>query len=211
MNSKKVHLILLGILGLAFIGVLASFYLANHSLESDSQKLVKLKLDNKVLDEQQIALVQANKDISKYADLEQIAKTIVPQDKDQARVVREITNLAVDSGIPIQSISFPTSNLGQSRIVAGGSTTTATPSSSSVKSTPSQLKPVTGITGLYQLEVTVQSETTKPVTFDQLINFLSKLEQNRRTAQVTGITVTPNSNNRKLITFSLILNVYIKP
>ena len=207
MNAKRVYYLLVGILVLLGFGVIGGVLIGNAKLETSTKQLVKLKLDNQILDEQQIALVQANNDIAKYSDLEKIAKTVVPQDKDQARVVREIVSLANEAGAPIQYISFPTSNLGQS------TTTVVTPNATSpkIKTPPSQLKPVVGNAGLYQLEITVQSDTSRPITYPQLINFLTKLEQNRRTAQVTNITVTPNSKNRKLITFSLIVNVYIKP
>ncbi|HSX45006.1 MAG TPA: hypothetical protein VLF39_02770 [Candidatus Saccharimonadales bacterium] len=209
MNSKRVYYILVGTLVLLGFGATASVILGNNWLENQTKNLVKLKLDNKILDDQQTALVRANSDITKYADLEKIAKTIVPQDKDQARVVREIVNIANGDGIPIQSISFPSSTLGQS--VSSSSSSSSTSSTIPKSSGLSQLKAVTGTTGLYELEITVQSDTNKPVTYPQLINFLSQLEQNRRTAQVNGITVTPNTVNRKLITFSLDINVFIKP
>lgn len=215
MNSKRVFWILIGLQVLLAIGVIAGTVLGDSLLQKQSAKLVSLKLDSKVLDEQQTTLVQANKDIIKYADLEKIAKTVVPQEKDQARVVRQIISYAGDSGIPIQNITFPSSTLGQVQPKATtgasgstGSSSTPVPTNSSASS---QLKAVDGLTGVYQLEVTVQSDSAKPVTFSQLIDFLTKLENNRRTAQVTGIAVTPDAKNRKLITFSLIVDVYVKP
>lgn len=208
MNGKKVYYGLVGVIAVLGIFVIGGVYLGNARLQQETKQLVELKLENKILDEQQTALVRANADIVKFSSLEKIAKSIVPQDKDQARVVREIVGLAGDSGIPIQSISFPSSNLGQTAASAGSSGASAASKSTPV---PSQLKAVTGSKGLYQMEITIQSDTSKPVTYPQLINFLTELEQNRRTAQVTNINVTPNSKNRKLITFSLIVSVYIKP
>lgn len=208
MNPRLSYYLMIGMLVLVGTGIIGSAVFGDHLLQQQTNKLVALKLNSKVLDEQQSALIQANKDIVKYADLEKIAKTIVPQDKDQARVVREIVGYANDTSIPVQNISFPTSNLGQSAVgSASGTTTTPAPT----KSLTSQLKAVEGLSGVYEMDVTVQSDTTKPVPFSKIVDFLKKLENNRRTAQVSSITITPDAQNRQLLTFSIIVNVYVKP
>ncbi len=209
MNSKRFYYLMIGVQVLLAGAVLAGAVLGDNMLQKQTDKLVSLKLDSKVLDEQQSALIQANKDIIKYADLEKIAKTIVPQDKDQARVVRQIISYAGEDHIPIQNISFPSSTLGQVQPKATtGTSSTPVPT---VQAPVSQLKAVSGLSGVYQMEITMQSDTTKPVAFSQLSNFLTKLENNRRTAQVTSINVTPDPKNRKLVTFSLVVSVYVKP
>ncbi|MBI3624263.1 hypothetical protein HY218_01375 [Candidatus Saccharibacteria bacterium] len=204
MSSKHIHYLMIALLVLLGASVVATAIIGNSMLEQRTNKLIGLKLDSKVLDEQQTALVQANKDIIKYADLEKIAKTIVPQEKDQARAVRQIVSYAQEANIPIQKISFPTSTLGQAQPKASADTNS--------KVAPStQLKAVDGLPGVYQMEITVQSDTGKPVSFSQLVDFLTKLENNRRTAQVSTISVTPDPRSRKLVTFSLAVNVYVKP
>jgi hypothetical protein len=40
---------------------------------------------------------------------------------------------------------------------------------------------------------------------------LQKLEQNRRTAHVTNLSIQPSEDDRNLVTFSVTLNIYIKP
>ncbi len=210
MNSKRIFYGMVGGI-IIFIGlVISSVIFGDLYLQKQTAHLVDLKRDYKVLDEQQLALIQANKDIVKYTDLENIAKSIVPQDKDQAKVVREIINIAANSGVPIQYISFPSSSLGQAsaKQTVVSPTDTTTPR---IVTPPSQLKTVDGISGVYQMEITVQSATSNPINYQQLIDFLTKLENNRRTAQVSSISVIPDTKNRKLVTFSLVVNVYIKP
>jgi hypothetical protein len=210
MNTKRFSWVMIALTILAFGLVVSSIVLGNRILVAKSAQLHDVKLNSQVLDAQQANLTKANKDIAKYADLERTAKSIVPQDKDQAKTVREIINYASEVNIGIQSISFPTSTLGQATAVAPtttGETKPTTPAAPVV----SQVKPVEGIKGVYQLELTVQSDAKKPVTFNQLITFLSKLEENRRTAQVTGLSITPKLENRNLLTFTLNINVYIKP
>lgn len=216
MTSKKIFYLMLGVLGLLVLVGGATVYLGTSMLKSESDKLLTNKLDNKVLEEQQVALVQANKDIEKYSELENIAKTVVPKDKDQAKTVREIVKLAEESGIRIGTITFPTSNLGTATPKPTTNNTSGEDSSSSSSSKPaepsiSQVKPVDGLNGVYQLEITVDSDDNVPVPYSRFIDFLEKLEQNRRTSQVTNITVEPAAKNRDYVTFSLVVNTYIKP
>ena len=63
-------------------------------LEKKSHELVELKVDFHTLSKQQEQLVQARKDVESYSDLEKDARSVVPQDKDQARTVREIVKIA---------------------------------------------------------------------------------------------------------------------
>lgn len=206
---------MLGVLGLMSVLVIATVVLGDSFLRKQSQKLLDLKLNNQVIEAQQTSLVQAKKDLEKYNELEAIAKQIVPQDKDQARAVRELINLANQSGISIASIGFPASNLGQQAAVkavtpsenAAASTTPAAPAAPPV----TQVKPVEGIKGLYQLEIVVVSDATRPATYPRMIDFLSRLEQNRRTAQVAQISIQPDTVDRNALNFTLTITLFIKP
>lgn len=206
MSPKRMFFVMLGLLVLiAGLGV-ATLVVGNNMLQKKSQKLVSLKLENKVLEEQQVALKKAKADVAKNAELEKIAKAVVPQDKDQGRAVREIVQIAQDAGIKLKSITFPSSNLGTAVVVtpSGGSTTPSAPVSSPV----SQAKPVEGISGVLGLEMSIAPDDTSPVSYKQFLDFLTRLENNRRTAQVTQIKIDPKGNN---IMFALTINIFIKP
>jgi hypothetical protein len=112
-TSKKVYFGMIGLL--AFLSVMLGgiLYAGNNMLVKEADELVELKLESQLLEEQQLALIQANRDIEEYSELESIAKAIVPQDKDQARTVREIVKIATEAGVSFSNISFPTSNLGE--------------------------------------------------------------------------------------------------
>lgn len=194
--------------------LIGSVFLGDRLLSKQSAKLTDLKLQNAVIESQQTALTKAKKDIATYTALNETAKQIVPQDKDQARAVREIINIANESGVSISGITFPNSNLGQVQPKAAAAdgtqaqdTTSSTPEAPAI----SQVKPVDGIKGVYQLEVSVNTTLTKPVTYTQLLDFLSRLEQNRRTAQITNLNIQPNQLDRTLLTFTIQLTIYIKP
>jgi hypothetical protein len=212
MSSKKMYYIMVGVIGLMFVGLIAGALGTNAVFEKQSKKLVDAKLQSNVLSQQQVSLVQAKKDIAKYAPLEQIAKSVVPQDKDQAEAVREIVNLANQNGIKLSSITFPASTLGTTAPSASaGSTTTTTPAPSTSTPNLSQLQPFKGIKGVYDLQITVQSDTNHPVPYASFLNFLTALENNRRTAEVSSIALHPEPNNHASLSFTLTLNEYIKP
>lgn len=215
MNSKRVYFLTLGLIGLLLVGLVAGTFGANNLLQAKSAKLKDLKLNSEVLANQQRQLTKAKQDVAKYGSLEHIAQTIVPQDKDQAEAVREIANLASDSGIgQLSSITFPASTLGGSLRSSTTSTSSSSNSSSaanSKKNALTQLTPVPGIKGVYNLQITVSQTADKPIPYEEFTTFLSKLEQNRRTAQVVSLSLTPNTKNPDLVSFELVINEFIKP
>lgn len=211
MNSKKVYIGMCCLLGLLGVLLITAVGFGDMFLRKQSVKLVGLKLDNQVVEAQQVALAQAKKDIDKYKELKVTSKQIVPQEKEQTQATREIVSLAELSGVKIGGISFPPSNLGQApaKIAPSADGGTAV-KPAAPPSTVTQVKPVEGIKGLYQLDIVVNSDTANPTTYPRLIDFLSRLEQNRRTAQVTQITINPDTLNRQNLNFSLTVTIYVK-
>lgn len=190
---------MLSVSGVLSLAVVAMVLGGVSVLKGYSNQLVDVKLENRILDEQQTSLVTAKKSISTYKDLNQIAKAVVPQDKNQAQTVRNISLIASDLGIKLSAINFPPSTLGQSQ------------KNTTKKTGETQVKPVTGLLKVYEMEITVQSDTDSPISYDKFLDFLSKLENNRRTSQVSNITILPSSSDRTKLTFNLVLSTYIKP
>ncbi|MEO6761375.1 MAG: hypothetical protein ABI220_03290 [Candidatus Saccharimonadales bacterium] len=197
MNSKGLYYILTSSLLILLIALIAGGYYSTVILKQQSSDLVDSKTQSAALDLQQLQLIKDRKDVAKYTSLNKIAQSVVPQDKDQAEAVRQIVNLASDSGIKqLSSVTFPSSTLG------GGT---------AKKDSLTQLEPVLGISGVYTLQITVQQDVENSVSYNTFLNFLRKLEQNRRTAQVSSITVQPDSTHPNLVSFTLIVDEYIKP
>lgn len=199
MNAKRMFYILLASVGLLVVAVLAMGYVANLALTTKSKELSNLKAESEATQSLQTLLQKNKSDLVRYKDLNDIAKAVVPQDKDQAQTVREIVKIANDSGIgKLTSISFPASTLGSLSAVKpqGGLT---------------QVSPVAGISGVYLLPITINVEQNQAVTYTQFLRFLQKLEQNRRTAQVSDISLKPDAKNPNAISFTIIVNEYIKP
>lgn len=211
MTSKRLFIIFLASLGLSFLLFAGGAYGLNKLLASKAAKLYDLKSKNIALDYQKIALSEAKKDIQNYAELEKIAKTIVPEDKSQAETVRQIVKIAAINGVSLGSISFPASTLGGNASGNSSAGSSTAPPVAGSKQSLSQLQPVKNIPGVYLLQIVVTSDTNKPVPFNKFVGFLTALEGNRRTAQVSNITLQPDAENKNNITFSLTLNQYIKP
>ena len=203
MNSKRLYLVLCVTVGLMVVAIIGGAYGANMVLQERAKAVTAAKSKMAALDQQQTQLVKAKASIQKYQAVGDIAKSIVPQDKDQAQAVREIVKIAAANNIVLSNVTFPASTLGG---------TGAAGAASAGASAQSQLKPATGISGVYTLQITVQSATTNTTTtYNQFIAFLAALEHNRRTALVSGITLKPDTKNPNLVSFSLTIDEYIKP
>lgn len=200
MTAKKVNLGLIAVVAILCLGLLIGAKIAVGTLATKSNHLVNQQLTQISLNNEQSELTNAKQDIKRYAPLADVAKTIVPQDKSQAEAVREIVNIASASGISLSGITFPKSDLG---------TPLAKPTNSTINL--SQLTPVAGLSGVYELPITITSDINQPASYSQFISFLQQLENNRRTAQVTNIMLNPNPKNPSELTFTLSINEYIKP
>lgn len=197
MNSKRFYYLMLGCIACLVLALAGGAYAASKILQQESNQLLNNRLEAAVLSAEQTQLTQAKHDVQKYQDLATIAQSVVPQDKDQAQTVQQIADIANANGIQLSSITFPSSTLGQ--VTAGN------------KPQLSQLKPVKGISGVYNLDLVVQSAQAQPIPYSQFISFLSDLEHNRRTALVNSVTILPNPKDRSTLSFTLDLNEYIKP
>ncbi len=195
MNAKKLNYLLTAATILLAIALVGSGLIANMILTSKSAQLSKLKAESQVTSDLQTVIKKDKADIKKYSDLNTIAKSVVPQDKDQAQTVSEIVKIASESGIAkLSSITFPASTLGN-------------PGSSPL----TQVTAVTGIPGVYLLPITITQDTSSAIPYTQFITFLQKLENNRRTSQVTAINIEPDSKYPQNISFTLTVNEYVKP
>jgi len=212
MNVQRLRLILLGLIGLEIVVFVGVCVLGLSKLSGQSQKMVNLKLQSSALDYQLTSLGEAKKQLQQYSYIKNVVAEVIPNDKDQAQAVLEINQIAQQAGITIGSISFPASTLGSSGADA------ATASSTSLIS---QAQPVSGAKGLYsvQLNITPQSGSQVPasqqVTYSKMLDFLNRIEDNQRTAQITQVTVEPQGgstgNAVSSITFTLSINIFIKP
>lgn len=198
-SSFKLYVGLVSLCVLLVLGAIGITQLARTMLEQQGKDLDIAKVENAAANSRQDNLTRAQANIAKYENLYTIARGILPQEKDQARTVREIVNIASSNGVALSQISFPSSSLGNTQ--RGKATT-------SVDLT--QLTPVKGSNGLYVMPITVASGGNT-VPYGRLMNFLRDLQSNRLTANIQSVDANPSSENRNLISFSIVLNIYVRP
>lgn len=212
MSAKRLYLIFIASLCVLFAGLLIATFNINKLLVAKTNDLTQLKAKDAALSREQVTLNKTVKEMKTYTDLQKITQSIVPEDKSQAQAVREIVNIADQYDISLSKITFPASTLGNSTATATSQRATSATTPANNKNTRlSQLTPVKNIPGVYQLPITVQSDSNAPVRYDKFVSFLGALERNRRTAQVSSITLEPSKDNRNFLSFTLTLNNYIKP
>ncbi len=208
-NHRNIFYGMIGLLVLSIIFSVLGTYEINNILNSKGQVLSSQQSKISALNSEQISLINAKVELKKYSSLYNIAQSVVPQNKDQTQTVRQIINIAAANNVSIGSITFPSSNLG----TVTNASSAAVNALSGANPNLSQLVKVPTIPGLYTLPITIasSSQANQLTTFSEFINFLQGLENNRQTAQVTALLITPNSQNSNYVTFNISLNIYIKP
>lgn len=222
MTSKKVRNLLIGLIALGLAVFIIISFIGISTLNKKSRTMVEQKVKSANVDAQLINLSRAKQDVEKYKTFNDIAKTVIPNDKNQVQAIADIFQIAEEVGILLQSVSFPNSTLGAkpSSVPAASASGQATAAAPATSSAISQAKPFPGVPGLYSLELTITPQggetipANKQVTYQKFIAFLNAIENNRRTAQITQVTIHPvNTNNStaEFINFTLMLNIFIKP
>lgn len=211
MTARRVTVLLSVALVALLFGLLGGTYALAGIFKKQASELSLSRAKVEQLSTQENGIKQSKRDIAKYQQLSDIAKTVVPQDKDQAATVREITRLASANKVPLTTITFPSSSLGTLPGGAKATPLTAASAAAAAKPNLSQLTLVPGLPGVYNLQITLGNNTTNPVNYTQLTAFLRSLETNRRTAAVSSINIQPQASDPTRLVFSLIINTYIKP
>ncbi len=217
LDSKKFRYVLLGVLLVCLTIFVATWFEGSSALHKKSQQMVDLKLKNQNADAELTNLQAAKKQVDKYSYFKEIAATVIPNDKDQGQALFDLSQMAAQSGILLQSVTFPTSNLGlKSLSIPSGTASTSTAPTASTSTVISQAKPVSGIPGLYSIQLTLTPQTGQNIPpqlqdlYPKMLKFLSLIENNRRTAQITKVTIEPVQSSDQL-GFNFTVNIFIKP
>lgn len=210
---------MLGILALLVVGSFAMLYFGNGYMKKSATSLINSKLDNVAYDAEEQTYLQGRKDLDKYKTLNETISKILPKSKDQAQAVKELYRIGDETGILIDRIQFPSSTLGQKVAVAAPTPTPANSKTSEAEApvTPAapsitQAKAVEGMPGVLGVDIQVglQPAYGKSINYDNMIKFLQKVENNRRSMQIKQINVHADTQNGG-ITFDVILTIFVKP
>lgn len=214
MTTKKAHYGLLGLLVLVIVAIGLAMYFSRVFLKSNSDSLVNAKLELYKIDETEYIYRKNQAILQENQETADILASVLPQEKDQAKAVREITQIASDNGLSVKAIRFPGSDLViTNKPVAAqtqGSTTTpqATPSGPTI----SQAKPVNGLNNVLGIAVEVELTSARSgaqISTDQVLSFLQQIENNRRNIRVTSINFGSSVDEGKTLKIDTLL--FIKP
>lgn len=214
MTTKKAHYGLLGLLVLVIVAIGLAMYFSRVFLKSNSDSLVNAKLELYKIDETEYIYRKNQAILQENQETADILASVLPQEKDQAKAVREITQIASDNGLSVKAIRFPGSDLViTNKPVAAqtqGSTTTpqATPSGPTI----SQAKPVNGLNNVLGIAVEIELTSARSgaqISTDQVLSFLQQIENNRRNIRVTSINFGSSVDEGKTLKIDTLL--FIKP
>lgn len=190
-KSKKVFLGMIALLVLTIGGIGGGIYVYDQQLTEQTKEISQLMADREVLEQQIKIYRDANQKIQELSYIDEIAKEVLPPNKEQAEVIAEINKFARESGMTVSSLEF-------------GGAQGNTPDSLDT----SQTEVIAGL-GVRVLPVTVSIDPSP--SYDQVISFLQRIEINRRKMQVVSLDLTPQASDRS--TFSSVIvtiNIYLK-
>lgn len=218
-NAKQLSYILWLTLLIQIVGCFSLTIFANNWLTTKSEKLVTLKLDTIELEKKQEAGTNAAKELKYYETTRILLEKIVPKSKDQAKAIGEFLNIATEVGVSIDTITFPSSELG-TKSTAPAKVSTSASAAATDTTAITQAKPVANIPGLLGIEVGLSQIKSKSInagggiSYKQLITFLEAVEKNRRTMQIKNLEVQPIKTPTGAISgyyLTLTINIFVKP
>lgn len=181
MTPKRMNQVLKISLGLIIIVVAVGLYFANARLSAMAHKTATLKAEVEV-GQKQLAIYQQTKaKVDSLDYVNELADKVLPATEDQSLVVAELSQFARRSNLSVSQINFTE--------VASTKTSAAAPK------------------GVIVSPISV--EIKAGAKYNDLLDFLKAIEQNRRKMQVTNISLSPDTNDRtRLSQVTININLY---
>ena len=166
--------------------VLLTLYWSKTQLEDRSAMIEEKQAQTDELDAKTAAAILLREELAEKSELVAVTSDIVPDSKSQENIVGELIDIAAGRGLQLETISF------------AGAQNTTNPETS-------QTEKVAGLPGVFSLTVNTSIETD----YENVLQFLEDLENNKRQFEVTSLSISPNEFD----TFSVSLSIvtYIKP
>ena len=196
-DPKRVFYVMIGVVSLVVLVGVGIFYYVDSLFASNAQEISNLKADDAILEERIRKGREIEQQLKDIEFLVPVIEEVLPSDKQQSNLVGELTEIENQTGVELQNITFPGSDIGD-----GGD--------------PS-ITQTENLESLGRVKLLPVNTSFQCVSFDQLLNFLEKTEDNRRKMQVTSIDIARrgDSNDPSCpagnLDVSLTLEVYINP
>lgn len=182
---------MIGVMLLAFGGIIGAFYWGNQQLQAKADVLAGLQTDSDVAQEKLIALDGAKQSTELKEETEKLLSTLLPEKKEQEKLVADVIYTAVaESEIPIQNIgalNFAGSN--EANDLSGTETGE--------------------IAGVYTYPFTI---SVQDISYETLLVLLKEIENNGRLVQIDSLQITPDKIVAgQISSVSLSLKAFLKP
>lgn len=188
-KAKRTFYMLIAINVLLIGGIVGAYLFASNFAKQKSKEIAVLKADIETNDQTLNSHRELERSLSQSKELAEIAKEVLPQDKNQSLALQEINKFASESGVAIKQVTFNTP--------------------SNKKSTGPTLTSPSNLKGVSVLSVSVKADKMQ---YEQLLTLLKKFEDNRRRMQVTSISLAPSTSNLgQLDRVDLLVDIYLKP
>lgn len=191
MKNKRVSLMLSLLLLLAIAGSIGVLYTTHKYINNIGKTISELKSQDEAGAQQLTDLNIAEQQVKKYQDFSTVATQVLPKTYNQTEI-NLIVSLARQSGITLTSIGV------------GNGVGTALPGACQAP------------LGVYQeikgvCTVTFHIQPSDPISFDQFMNFLNRLEQSRRKILITNLNLAPTNDKTNRLTITADLNLFTRP
>lgn len=185
MKPKQFYLVLLVIFFLTILSGILGFTLINSSINTKLNnyhiELAKISLADETLDN----LVKLHNQYDKITPLIPKLYAVLPNTKQQSEVIVQLQQIARNSGLTINGISFL--------------------STSSMPSSISQTQKTSS--GFLALPINLQLVGS----YEQLHNFLQQIENLNRYISISTLTINRNEGKNTILTINLTANAFLKP
>ncbi len=183
MNAQKLYYTLLSLLGALVVFGGLGYYFATINLNSKTDALQQKLAAQAVTDDRAEQLRQTQKQFQKLAPILPRIEEALPKAKNQSDITLKLQQVAASNGMILPNISFLDSQA------------------------PSNTSQTVKNGNILALPITFQLVGT----YDQLQSFLRSLESLDRYTAVTALTINRGDAKAQSLSFSLTINVYVKP
>lgn len=188
MTPKKMNKLLIGLISLSIALIAVGLYFANTKLTATAETTAKNKAELEITNAQISSYKITQSKVSSLSYVEELADTVLPAAKDESAIVAELSQFALRSRLSVAEISF----------AEPATTTKADPKAKSAAPKGVNVVPIS-----VKLKAGAQ--------YNNLLEFLKLVENNRRTMQVTNISITPDEENRAVLSdISIAINLYTR-
>lgn len=186
MTPKRMHTILLCILGLLIAVTIGGLYFANQRLTSIANETARLSAEIEVSNKQIDTYTLTKIKVDSLDYVGELAGKVLPEDKEQSVVVAELSQFALRANLTVAGIEF------------------ADPASSS----SGDKKKSTIPKGVEVIPIVVKFNNAR---YEDLLEFLRTVENNRRKMQINNINLQPDEDDRTILSeVSVAINLYAK-